>query len=193
MWPRVAAVSVLAVLMVSGCAGVRHRLLGTGLPGTPVDLPADAEPLGHFLRGQVALANNDVPTAVAEFERAIAADPSTPWLRLRLAQLYLRQGKLDQSLERAQEAARLTALSMLATIEAELGSLDGIKQIVKVFGMVNCAPGFNQTPAVIDGCSDVLVAIFGEAGRHTRSAVGMAELPFDIAVEIEMIVELAPA
>jgi enamine deaminase RidA (YjgF/YER057c/UK114 family) len=99
----------------------------------------------------------------------------------------------DVSLERAQEAARLTALSMLATIEAELGSLDGIKQIVKVFGMVNCAPGFNQTPAVIDGCSDVLVAIFGEAGRHTRSAVGMAELPFDIAVEIEMIVELSSA
>jgi enamine deaminase RidA (YjgF/YER057c/UK114 family) len=99
----------------------------------------------------------------------------------------------DVSLERAQEAARLTALSMLATVEAELGSLDLIKQIVKVFGMVNCAPGFNQTPAVIDGCSDVLVAIFGEAGRHTRSAVGMAELPFDIAVEIEMIVELSSA
>ncbi len=53
--------------------------------------------------------------------------------------------------------------------------------------MVNCAPGFNQTPEVIDGCSDLLVELFGEAGRHTRSAVGMAELPFDIAVEIEMI------
>ena len=96
----------------------------------------------------------------------------------------------DVSLERAQEAARLTALSMLATVEAELGSLDRIKQIVKVFGMVNCAPGFNRTPEVMNGCSDVLVAIFGDAGRHTRSAVGMAELPFDIAVEIEMIAEL---
>src|SRR5690242_3886913 len=97
----------------------------------------------------------------------------------------------DVSLERAQEAARLTALSMLATMKAELGSLDRIKQIVKVFGMVNCAPGFNRTPEVINGCSDVLVAIFGEAGKHTRSAVGMAELPFDIAVEIEMIAELS--
>lgn len=99
----------------------------------------------------------------------------------------------DVSLERAQEAARLTALSMLATVKAELGSLDRIRQIVKVFGMVNCAPGFNRTPEVINGCSDVLIAIFGDAGRHTRSAVGMAELPFDIAVEIEMIAELHPA
>jgi enamine deaminase RidA (YjgF/YER057c/UK114 family) len=99
----------------------------------------------------------------------------------------------DVSLERAQEAARLTALSMLATVKAELGSLDRIKQIVKVFGMVNCAPGFNRTPEVINGCSDVLVAIFGDAGRHTRSAVGMAELPFDIAVEIEMIAQLETA
>jgi len=56
--------------------------------------------------------------------------------------------------------------------------------------MVNCAPGFNRTPEVIDGCSDVLVAVFGDAGRHTRCAVGMAELPFDIPVEIEMVVEI---
>jgi enamine deaminase RidA (YjgF/YER057c/UK114 family) len=98
----------------------------------------------------------------------------------------------DLSLERAQEAARLTALSMLATVQAELGSLDRIRQIAKVFGMVNCAPGFNRTPDVLNGCSDMLVAIFGDAGRHTRSAVGMAELPFDIAVEIEMIAELYP-
>jgi enamine deaminase RidA (YjgF/YER057c/UK114 family) len=96
-------------------------------------------------------------------------------------------------LERAREAAKATALSMLATVRAELGSLDRVRQIVKVFGMVNCAPGFNRTPEVIDGCSDVLVAIFGDAGRHTRSAVGMAELPFDIAVEIEMILEISPA
>jgi enamine deaminase RidA (YjgF/YER057c/UK114 family) len=96
----------------------------------------------------------------------------------------------DVTLERAQEAARVTALAMLATVKAELGSLDRIRQIVKVFGMVNCAAGFNRTPEVIDGCSDVLVAIFGDAGRHTRSAVGMAELPFDIAVEIEMVAQI---
>ena len=102
------------------------------------------------------------------------------------------RGKVGDAvtLEQAYAAARATALSMLATVRAELGSLDRVRQVVKVFGMVNCAPGFNQTPAVIDGCSDVLVAIFGDAGRHTRSAVGMAELPFDICVEIEMILQV---
>lgn len=97
----------------------------------------------------------------------------------------------DLTLEQGREAARMTALSILATLNAELGGLDRIGRILKVFGMVNCAPGFNRTPAVIDGASDLLVEIFGEAGRHARSAVGMAELPFDIAVEIEMTVRLA--
>ena len=96
----------------------------------------------------------------------------------------------DVSLEEARRAARMTALSMLATMQAELGDLDCIDRIVKVFGMVNVAPGFNRTPQVIDGCSDVLVEIFGDAGRHTRSAVGLAELPFDIAVEIELTAKL---
>ena len=104
----------------------------------------------------------------------------------------IKRGKVgrDLDLAEAQQAARATALSMLATVREALGTLDRVRQVVKVFGMVNCAPGFNRTPAVMDGCSDLLVAIFGEAGRHTRSAVGMAELPFDIAVEIEMILEV---
>jgi enamine deaminase RidA (YjgF/YER057c/UK114 family) len=96
----------------------------------------------------------------------------------------------DLSLDDGRRAARMTALSLLATMQAELGDLDRIARIVKVFGMVNVAPGFNQTPAVIDGCSDLLVEVFGEAGRHTRSAAGLAELPFDIAVEIELIARL---
>ena len=98
----------------------------------------------------------------------------------------------DVDLAAARDAARLTGLSMLATVRTALGSLDRVGQVVKVFGMVNCAPGFNRTPEVIDGCSDLLVEVFGEAGRHTRSAVGMAELPYDIAVEIEMILEVVP-
>jgi enamine deaminase RidA (YjgF/YER057c/UK114 family) len=97
----------------------------------------------------------------------------------------------DLTIEQAKEAARTTALSMLATVRAELGSLDRVRQVVRVFGMVNCAPGFNRTPEVIDGCSNLLVAVFGDAGRHTRAAVGMAELPFDIPVEIEMTLEIA--
>lgn len=105
---------------------------------------------------------------------------------------YMVRGKVGQdlTLEEGRAAARMTALSMLATIDAELGSLDRIARIIKVFGMVNVAPGFDQTPAVIDGCSDLLVDVFGDAGRHTRAAVGLAELPLGTSVEIEMIARL---
>jgi enamine deaminase RidA (YjgF/YER057c/UK114 family) len=96
----------------------------------------------------------------------------------------------DLTVAEGQRAARMTALSILATLNAELGDLDRIQRVVKVFGMVNVAPGFDQMPAVIDGCSDLLVEVFGDAGRHTRSAVGLAELPFGIAVEIELIAQL---
>jgi enamine deaminase RidA (YjgF/YER057c/UK114 family) len=95
------------------------------------------------------------------------------------------------SLDEAVEAARLTGLQLLAAARLELGSLDRVRRVVKTFGMVNCATGFNRTPHVIDGCSKLMVDVFGEAGRGARSAVGMAELPFDIAVEIEMIVEVS--
>jgi enamine deaminase RidA (YjgF/YER057c/UK114 family) len=97
----------------------------------------------------------------------------------------------DLSLEEGVRAARVVGLNLLAVLRAELGSLDRVVRVVKLLGMVNCAPGFNQTPAVINGCSDLLVDVFGEAGRHARSAVGMAELPFDIAVEIELVAEVS--
>ncbi len=93
-------------------------------------------------------------------------------------------------LEVASHAARLTGLQILSTVRAELGSLNRVIRVVKVFGMVNCAPGFNNTPAVIDGCSQLMLDVFGDAGVHTRSAVGMAELPFDISVEIEAIFQV---
>jgi enamine deaminase RidA (YjgF/YER057c/UK114 family) len=101
------------------------------------------------------------------------------------------QGKVDGevSVPDAREAARLTTLFLLSALRAEIGSLDRVRSVLKVFGMVNCSPGFTNTPAVIDGCSDFLVDVFGEeVGRHARSAVGMAELPLNIPVEIEMIV-----
>lgn len=91
----------------------------------------------------------------------------------------------DVDLQAAQVAARLTGLQMLHTAREELGSLDAVDRVVKVFGMVNCAPGFNNTPAVIDGCSQLFIDVFGDDGIHTRAAVGMAELPFDICVEVE--------
>jgi enamine deaminase RidA (YjgF/YER057c/UK114 family) len=97
----------------------------------------------------------------------------------------------DVDVDGAREAARLTGLQLLAVMKAELGTLDRVARIVKILGMVNCAPGFNNTPAVIDGCSELLIQVFGEAGRAARSAVGMAELPFDIVVEIELIAEVS--
>ena len=102
------------------------------------------------------------------------------------------RGKVGDSidLDGAVEAARLTGLQLLAVLRRELGTLDRVQRVVKTLGMVNCAPGFNRTPQVIDGCSDLLVEVFGDAGRGARSAVGMAELPFDIAVEVELVVEV---
>ena len=100
---------------------------------------------------------------------------------------------VDLDIDEARAAARMTGLSILATLQDALGDLDRVRRIVKVFGMVNAAPGFEQMPKVIDGCSDLLVEVFGDAGRHARSAVGLAELPFGIAVEIELIADVAPA
>jgi len=93
--------------------------------------------------------------------------------------------------EQGYEAARLTALSMLGSLQRELGDLDRVRNWVRVFGMVNSAPGFDKQPAVINGCSDLILQLWGEdAGAHARSAVGMAELPFGIPVEVEAEVEI---
>lgn len=97
------------------------------------------------------------------------------------------QGKVggDIDLAAGRAAARLVGLQLLAAMHQELGSLDAVSRIVKLLGMVNCAPGFNNTPGVIDGCSELFIEVFGEDGRGARSAVGMAELPFGMPVEIE--------
>ena len=102
------------------------------------------------------------------------------------------RGKVGSALtvDEGKEAARLTGIALLTTLKSYLGDLNKVKRIVKVFGMVNADPSFTQHPAVINGCSDLMVAVFGEKGRHARSAVGMGSLPFDASVEIEMIVEL---
>lgn len=97
----------------------------------------------------------------------------------------------DLDLDTGRQAARAVGLALVASLRAEIGSLDRVRRVVKVLGMVNCAPGFSQTSKVIDGCSDLLVEVFGtDIGRHARSAVGIAELPLDFPVEIEMIVEV---
>ena len=104
---------------------------------------------------------------------------------------YIR-GKLgrDLAVEQGYEAARQVMLNILQSIKGVLGDLDKVRRIVKVLGFVNCTEDFPDQPKVINGASDLLVALYGEHGRHARSAVGMQQLPFGIAVEIEMVVEV---
>lgn len=97
---------------------------------------------------------------------------------------------VDLTIEQGYEAARLTGIAQLAVLKAELGDLKKVKRIVKVLGMVNCAPDFANQPEVINGYSDLMVQVFGDRGKHARSAVGMIALPRHIAVEVEMIVEV---
>ena len=101
-------------------------------------------------------------------------------------------GKIGGELtpEQGQEEARQVGLNMLATLRAEIGDLDRVRRVVKVLGMVNAAPDFRNHPKVIDGFSDLMVEVFGEKGRGARSALGMGSLPFQIPVEVEMIVEI---
>jgi enamine deaminase RidA (YjgF/YER057c/UK114 family) len=96
----------------------------------------------------------------------------------------------DLSIEDGYKVAREVGINLLGTAKALLGSLDRVKRVVKVLGMVNSAEGFGDQPKVINGFSDLMVEVFGENGRHARSAVGMAELPSGIPVEIEMILEV---
>lgn len=148
----------------------RLRALGLALPGLTRTPPGARLPFA-FVRvcGDRAYVSGHGPTR----EDGTLAGP-------------LGKVGAEVTLEQGYEAARLTALGMLASLKHELGDLDRITGWLRVFGMVNSAPGFASQPAVINGFSDLILEIFGpECGRHARSAVGMAELPFGIPVEIE--------
>jgi enamine deaminase RidA (YjgF/YER057c/UK114 family) len=154
-----------------------------------------------------------IANRLAELGLEVPAPPSAPpgvvlpfsWVRVSGGYAYasghgpldgtdvLVRGKVgaDVSPERGYEAARLTALSMLASLERELGDLDRVTGWVKLLGLVNCAPGFSGTPGVINGFSDLVMELWQEAGRHARSAVGAAELPFEMSVEVEAILEVS--
>ncbi len=101
-------------------------------------------------------------------------------------------GKLgsDLTVEEGYQAARLSGISQLSVLKAELGNLNKVKRIVKVLGMVNATPDFTDHPEVVNGFSDLMVEVFGERGKHARAAVGMGSLPRGIAVEVEMVVEV---
>lgn len=104
------------------------------------------------------------------------------------------QGKVgvDLTVDEGYEAAKLAAIVQLAALKAEIGDLNKVVRVVKVLGMVNCAADFGDQPEVVNGYSDLIVEVFGERGKHARAAVGMGSLPRNIAVEVEMIVEVLP-
>lgn len=149
-----------------------QRLRALGL-----ELPTLSEPRGHYVRarrhGSILYLAGHGPAPDADGKRVT--------------------GKVgaDVSLEQGYDAARRAGLGLLATLATELGDLGRVEAVLRVFGMVNVAPGFAELPAVIDGCSDLLVAVFGpEAGPHARSAIGVAALPYDLAVEVEAVVAI---
>lgn len=105
-------------------------------------------------------------------------------------QKFLGKVPTECDLEKAQEAARVALLTRLAVIKAEVGSLDRVKKIVSLSGFVNAEPDFTAHPQVINGASDLLVEIFGEAGKHSRAAVGCSSLPLGVSVEVSLVVEI---
>ncbi|HVD02366.1 MAG TPA: RidA family protein [Candidatus Dormibacteraeota bacterium] len=107
---------------------------------------------------------------------------------------YVLQGKVGRDLDTAaaRESAEITALNLLGALRNEVGDLDRVTRVVKLLGMVNCTPDYTEQSQVINGASDLLIAAFGERGRHARSAVGMASLPINLSVEIELVVEVEP-
>jgi enamine deaminase RidA (YjgF/YER057c/UK114 family) len=137
-----------------------------------ITLPVPPEPAGSY-----------VPVVVSSNLAFVAGQIPMEGMQVKF------RGKVD-SISIGQEAARLCTINALAQLRSYLGSLDKIKRVVKVTGFVNCDASFTDHPKVINGASDMLVEIFGEKGKHARSAVGINSLPFDSTVEIEFIVEI---
>lgn len=143
--------------------------------------------LGLEIPSPVAPVANYVPYVISGRELFISSQVS-------IAPAGLIKGKLgaDMTVEQGAEAARACAVNLIAQMKAALdGDLDRVKRIVKLTGFVNCTPDFTDQPKVINGASDLMVAVFGDAGRHARAAVGAPSLPLGAAVEIDAIVEIA--
>ena len=146
---------------------------------------------------EMGLSLPPAPTPVANYVPAVRAgnllfvSGHGPAL-VKDGQIQYIRGKLgrDLTVEQGYDAAKQVTLNILQSIKGVLGDLDKVRRIVKVLGFVNCTEDFPDQPKVVNGASDLLVALYGERGRHARSAVGMYQLPFGIAVEIEMVVEI---
>jgi enamine deaminase RidA (YjgF/YER057c/UK114 family) len=157
---------------IAGAASPLERLaaLGITLPSAP---PPIANFVTHVLEGDILYLSGQGP---------------------READGTMHTGKVgaDVAVDQAYADARLTGINLLAVMQDALGDLSRVKRVVKLLGMVNATPDFGDHPNVINGCSDLFVDVFGEAGQHARSAVGFGSLPGNITVEIEAIVSLHP-
>jgi enamine deaminase RidA (YjgF/YER057c/UK114 family) len=150
--------------------GIEERLEQLG-----IDLPDPAPPQGAY----VPL----VRTGSLVFTAGAGCYRDGQWVY---------QGRVpdEVGLEEARDAARITGLNLLSSLKAAVGSLDKVSRVVKVTGFVASAPGFRAQPEVVNGASELFVEVFGEKGKHARSAVGVSQLPLDVPVEIEMVVEV---
>jgi enamine deaminase RidA (YjgF/YER057c/UK114 family) len=146
--------------------------------------------LGYTLPGEVTPGGNYVPS-VAVPDRRLVYMAGHVARRADGSRVTGKVGK-DLTIEQGYEAARLAALCLLGSLKAQVGDLDRVSRIVKLFCMVNATDDFEQHPAVVNGASDLLVEVFGDKGRHARSTVGMSALPGNSCIEIEMIAEVAP-
>jgi enamine deaminase RidA (YjgF/YER057c/UK114 family) len=142
-----------------------------------ISLPAASAPAANYIpvviAGNLAFVSGQVPVLQGEFK-------------------YLGKVGVELNVEQGQQAARLCALNIIAQLKLALGGdLDRVRRCVKVGGFVNCESGFGEQPKIINGASDLFVAVFGDAGRHARFAVGTNALPFNVAVEVDAVFEVA--
>jgi enamine deaminase RidA (YjgF/YER057c/UK114 family) len=168
--------SIIVFLVLFSIVGVHAQTAEEKMKALGLQLPAASKPIANYVKyvrtGNLIFLAGHGPTK---------ADGTN---------IAGKVGK-DLTIEQGYEAAKVAALSLIATLKDALaGDLNKVKRIVKVNGYVNCLPDFTEQPKVINGCSDLLVQIFGEKGKHARAAMGMVALPSNIAVEIEMIVEV---
>ena len=183
---------IYIILMLGILASCNTQISREKLPEEQSQIPADYDPEAKLAELGIELPQATTP--VANYVNAV-----------RTGNLIFLAGKgprkpeggnvtgklgADLTIEQGYEAARLAGIAQLSVLKAELGNLNRVKRVVKVKGMVNAIPEFTDHPKVVNGYSDLMVEVFGERGKHARAAVGMGSLPSDIAVEIEMIVEV---
>ena len=184
---KISKTSLASGLFIAAMAGQAAAQDASDCP--KVDAEANAKTLGLVYPPVSKSVGNFVPAVTVGKVMYLAGNgPKMPDGKFVTGKLGSGPGQL--SVEQGYQAARYTAISLLSVLKAELGDLNKVKRIVKVLGMVNSDPGFTAQPRVINGASDLLVQVFGDCGKHARSAIGVSALIFDITVEIEMIVEL---